>query len=194
MSNVMHITTKGLKMKRLIYVLFLALLCGCTPTLVTSSKVTSSKETISKLAILVAEPGEMKSRESGIYARSANSKIGSAVSALNDALRNRLATYFTANGIDSETIAASDNNSDQYSHRLVITASSGSATCYYSRCQAKVRIGVALQDSRSKATIWQGTLDVPEASSFDTMDAEKADKVGALILRTLRSENLVSGR
>ena len=181
-------------MKRVIYVLFLALLCGCAQTLVTSSKVTSYKETISKLAILVAEPGGMNSSGSGMYASAANSKIGSAVSALNDALRSRLAPYFSARGIDSESIAASDKNSDQYSHRLVITASSGSATCYYSRCQAKVRISVALQDSRSKAIIWQGTLDVPEASSFDTMDAEKADKVGALILRTLRSENLVSVR
>ncbi|MBI2769965.1 MAG: hypothetical protein HYX47_10105 [Burkholderiales bacterium] len=182
-------------MKRVAYVLFLALLCGCAPTLVTTSKVTAYRETISKLAVLVAEPSEMKSTGgSGAYASYAGTKAGSAVSALNDALRSRLAPYFSANGIKSESIAASDKSSDQYSHRLAIVASSGSATCYYSKCQAKVLLGVTLQDLRSEAIIWQGTLDVPETSSFDKMDAKKADEVGALILRTLRSENFVSVR
>lgn len=188
------IVINGRFMTRSIYALLLFLLCGCAPTLVASNKVASYKEAITHLAILVAEPSEMKGKGTGMYAGSANSRAGSAVSALNVALRSRLAHFFSANGIPSESVVASDKTTEKHSHRLVITPSSASASCYYARCQATVRIGAALQDSRSLAIVWRGTFDVPEASSFDTIDTETASKVGAIILGALRSANLVAAR
>ena len=179
-------------MRRFAIASLILLLYGCTPSMIASKKAGSYNETIKKLAILVAEPGEMKGRGTGMYSGPASSKTSGAIADLNRALKNRLAPYFSAKGLPSETIAASEKSSDQYSHRLVVTPSSASASCYYMRCQATVRISVALQDSRSKAIVWTGAFDVPEASASHTIDDETANKVSELIWRAFQSENLVA--
>lgn len=178
-------------MRKFAVALVILLLYGCTPSMVASRKAGSYNETINKLAILIVEPSEMKSRGSGTYTGSASSKTSGAIADLKRALANRLGPHFSAKGIPSESIAVSEKASDQYSHTLVITPSSASASCYYTRCQATVRIGVALQDSRRKAIVWMGTFDVPEASASHTIDDDTANKVGELIWRAFQSEGLV---
>lgn len=178
-------------MHRFAAMLVIAILYGCAPSMVASKKISSYSGTISQLAIAVAEPSQAKVRASGTYAGSAQSKTSAAVASLNRALQNSLPNYFSAKGLSSKLVTEAERTSAEYSHNLVITPVSASASCYYASCQAMVRIATVMQDSRTKQIVWVGTFDIPEASAFHAIDHETAHKVGSLIWEAFRAENLV---